>query len=112
MTAEQKGHMPNVQYGEQFNQLLQLAREAVPEVDARLWPKPIAVRLSFLTGPMLEATYMEIETYVRQVLNLLPERASDAVAGVRWSRRAPCFRGSGREPKTEEDRHEAWRPAW
>jgi hypothetical protein len=73
MTAKEKDRVPAVQYGQQFNKLLQLAKEAAPAVDARLWPQSVGATGPIGLAPVANARYVEIETYVRQIISLVPE---------------------------------------
>ncbi len=48
----------------EFDRLLELAREARPEIDARLWPTPLG------TGSPA-ASYFEVEVYANQAMWLV-----------------------------------------
>jgi len=71
MPAKEKEKTPLHQYGDQFNTLLALAKEVVPNVDARLWPKPVET-FNEMGASGTGARYGEIETYIRMILNNLP----------------------------------------
>jgi hypothetical protein len=73
MGPKEREQQPTAQFAEDFNRLLVLAKEAAPEVDARLWPKPLEFSpRANMTEPGVRARYAEIETYARQVLDLVP----------------------------------------
>lgn len=65
LTQAERQCEPSVEYVESYNQLLELAKEAVPDVDARLWPStvPTSVR------------YAELLTYANQICALVPPSA-------------------------------------
>jgi len=62
LPAKQKEKMASSQYCEDANRLLELAREAIPEVDPRLWPTPLKPE------DQQSFRYVEIETFVLRVL--------------------------------------------
>lgn len=73
MSAKERDQQPLPQFAADFNTLLELAKESAPEVDARLWPKPLELfERAQMMQPGVRARYVEIETYARQVLDLVP----------------------------------------
>ena len=62
LPAKQKEQMASSQYCEDANRLLELAKEAIPEVDPRLWPTPLK------PNDQQGFRYVEIETFVLRVL--------------------------------------------
>jgi hypothetical protein len=72
MSAKEREQQPTIQFASDFNALLELAKEAAPEVDARLWPMPVEMFQREMMQPGVRARYVEIETYARQVLDLVP----------------------------------------
>lgn len=81
MTAKQKESSPTVQFCERFNTVLELAKEARPQVDARLWPKPFEPYETVGGMMHVETRYSEIESYARQVLANLPGPAPGVYSG-------------------------------
>lgn len=73
LTAKEREQPPTVQYGREFNRLLELAKEAVPNIDDRLWPEPVGFKKPEYFDEITNATYGEIETYAHQIVNLIPE---------------------------------------
>jgi hypothetical protein len=57
---------PNVPFCNRYNQILVLAKEAVPGIDERFWPSPIERQ------DISDTRYVDIQTYALQILNLLP----------------------------------------
>jgi hypothetical protein len=66
LPEKRKEQFASVQYCEELNRLLELAKEAVPGIDARLWPTPIPI-----DGPTT-VRYVEIETIAHRIVALLP----------------------------------------
>ncbi len=73
MTAKEKERVSAVQYGRQFNKLLELAKEAAPAIDTSLWPQSVGQTEPISLAPVTNARYVEIETYVRTIISLVPE---------------------------------------
>lgn len=72
MTPKQKEEAPSYSFGQEFNKLFDLAKEADPSIDARLWPTPLGSGESEDMAPKTaNARYVEIEAYARQVAILL-----------------------------------------
>lgn len=71
LSAKQREQMPSRQFAEQFNRLLEVARETAPQVDHRLWPPPLEVT-EHMGVVQVSSRYAEIETYARQVLARFP----------------------------------------
>ncbi len=71
LPAKQKEPMASSQYCEDANRLLELAKEASPEVDPRLWPTPLKPK------DQQGFRYVEIETFVRRVLLQLQDATID-----------------------------------
>ncbi len=61
-------------FARRFNELLVLAQAVAPDTDQRLWPKPVAIQDAGGGPTRALASYVELETYARQVLDLLPPR--------------------------------------
>jgi hypothetical protein len=62
LPAKQKEQMASSQYCEDADRLLELAKEAIPEVDPRLWPTPLEPK------DQHSFRYVEIETFVLRIL--------------------------------------------
>jgi len=74
LTAKEREQRPSGAYGNNFNNVLHLAKEAAPQIDDRLWPKPVEVyEVAFHDGSCTRSRYSELETYARQILSLLPQ---------------------------------------
>lgn len=68
---------PGAQFGRDYNRLRDLAREAAPDIDARLWPEAVALRPG-PDGELCAGSYLEIETYARQIMELARLGLGDA----------------------------------
>lgn len=71
MSQKERQDTPNKQYGERFNDILALAKEAMPQIDQRLWPKPLEFISPQFGAAITVARYAEIETYARQILAIV-----------------------------------------
>lgn len=72
MPPKQKEQAPAYGFGQEFNRLLDQAKEADPSIDARLWPTPLGSGESEEMAPKTtNARYVEIEAYARQIAGLL-----------------------------------------
>jgi hypothetical protein len=71
MSAKERQEKPYNQFGERFNEVLCLAKEALPTVDVRLWPKPLEITNPHFGPGHAVATYGEIETYARQIQSIV-----------------------------------------
>jgi hypothetical protein len=78
LTAKQREQPPFAGYARDFNALLELAKEAVPDLDPRLWPQPLQI-VDHGMGEQVLARYAEIETYARQIVNHIPTGISATV---------------------------------
>jgi hypothetical protein len=66
--------VPHAHYGHDCNTLLLLALEACPELDERLVGNPVPIRTLPSGQEVCDASFAEIETYARQVLEQLSLR--------------------------------------
>ncbi len=66
LPAKQKEQMALSQCCEDANRLLELAKQASPEVDPRLWPTPL------IPEDQHSFRYVEVETFVLRVLGVSP----------------------------------------
>jgi hypothetical protein len=71
MSQKERQDKPNMQYGERFNEVLALSKEALPQIDQRLWPKPVEFITPQFGAAITVASYAEIETYARQILSIV-----------------------------------------
>lgn len=63
--------VPHAHYGRDCNTLLLLALEACPELDERLLGNPVPIRTLSAGQEACDASFAEIETYARQVVEQL-----------------------------------------
>jgi hypothetical protein len=59
--------MATLQFANEFNELLQLAKDVSPTVEERLWPPALTIE-----GSHVVARYVEVEAYLNQIMNLVP----------------------------------------
>jgi hypothetical protein len=71
LPRSQYAAVPRGHFGRDYNTLRKLALEALPGLDDRLLGKYVTVHALDGTGEACDATYVEIETYARQILEQL-----------------------------------------
>lgn len=70
LPRSQYGATPNGQLAREYNRLRELALDVVPGLDRRLLPEEVQLRRT-AAGELSAASYVEIETYARQVMEQL-----------------------------------------
>lgn len=81
MSAKERETQVSKYYAERFNSLLDLAKQAMPDVEAARWPKPIGIRvIQNNLGGNGEATYADI----RAVLADLNAIVAQGVTPPTW----------------------------
>lgn len=75
MSAKERQEKPYKQFGERFNEVLSLAKETLPTIDPRLWPKQLEFSSPQFGPSHAVATYGEIETYARQIQSIVVQHA-------------------------------------
>jgi len=83
LSVKERAAQPYAQYGERFNQVLALAKEALPAIDSRLWPPAIEVPRARMGPSHAAATYAEIETYAKQLLRILGQHSALPAGPIR-----------------------------
>lgn len=74
LTEKERTLEPTKAFGENYNNLLALSKEAVPSVDPRRWPAPLGFRDTAAEGVSFTITrYVEIVSYLKQVGAILSE---------------------------------------
>ena len=66
-------------YAQEINKLIELAKEADPEVDARLWPAPIPMQDVDGVAVQVFGTYESVMTAARRIVANLPRGIAMAV---------------------------------
>ena len=72
LSPKEREQQPSAALGENYNNVLQLAKESMPGINARLWPKPVEVYESASGRHLTRGTYADLETFARQITHLLP----------------------------------------
>ncbi len=68
LPRSQYSTVPNGQFGQDYNLLRSLTLEALPHLDPRLIGKEIEIRRSAEGAEVCTASYVEIETFARQIM--------------------------------------------
>ncbi|MFW9571090.1 hypothetical protein ACCP99_03445 [Xanthomonas sp. NCPPB 3443] len=73
LSAKEREQQPYKEFGENYNSLLSLAKEALPNIDPRRWTPAVAIHQSATATAKTNATYAEIHSYLVQLLSILSE---------------------------------------
>lgn len=74
MTSNQREQLPMKEFGERYNCLLELAKEVVPNIDPRRWPKPVTFApYGQADRIMTSARFVELEAYIREIEAVVPQ---------------------------------------
>ncbi len=74
MTEKEALLEPSKAFGENYNSLLNLARETVPAADSRRWPPMLGYRDTAFEGQSFTVSrYVEIVCYLKQISAILSE---------------------------------------
>lgn len=73
ITAKERGEAPSKDFCENYNSLLTLAKEAMPNEDSRRWPPSIMVKQPSMGEAASDARYVEVHAYLKQCAAVLAE---------------------------------------
>lgn len=79
LSAKVREQPPYKEFGEHYNKLLVLAKEAMPKVDARRWPPSLQVKTATNGPSHVDARYVEIHSYMNQIAVILAEEVDPLV---------------------------------
>lgn len=71
--AKERGEAPHKEFGENYNNLLSLAKEVMPHADARRWPPAVQIHTPAMGQLSTVARYVEIHAYLKQIQAILAE---------------------------------------
>jgi hypothetical protein len=80
LSAKEREQRPYREFGENYNNLLSLAKEAMPSVDSRRWPPALTITLAAMGPSHLDARYVEIHAYMKQIISILAEATEGPLA--------------------------------
>lgn len=72
LTAKERARHPMMGYAKELNKLIELGKEAAPDVDPRLWPEPIRME-EFGGAEQVFGTFEDVLTAARRIVGLLPK---------------------------------------
>lgn len=72
LTTKEREQKPLPGFGENYNLLLSLAKEAAAGAEDRRWPPMVTIHES-VANPTTNARYVEIHSYLRQIQAILNE---------------------------------------
>lgn len=73
ISAKEREQKPYPQFGENYNNLLSLAKESMESADPRRWPPSVEIHKPAMGVASTNATYVEIYSYFKQMLSILSE---------------------------------------
>ena len=73
LPAKERELKPTKQFADNYTQLLALAKEAMPDVDARRWPPEAKIHTPAGGQATSELRYTEIHSFLEQLLAILGE---------------------------------------
>lgn len=82
LSAKEREQKPHQQFAENYNNLLSLAKEAMPSIETRRWPPEVVIHRPAMGIPSANSTYVEIHSYYKQLLTILSEGTEPPVAGI------------------------------
>ncbi|MGY4888940.1 UNVERIFIED_CONTAM: hypothetical protein EX528_00680 [Xanthomonas axonopodis] len=73
LSAKEREQQPFKEFGDNYNSLLSLAKEVLPNIDPRRWTPTVTTDQSGTATAKANATYAEIHSYFTQLLAILSE---------------------------------------
>jgi len=81
LTSKEREELPGGQFAENYNTLLDLAKESMPTADSRRWPPHVETRRAAMAESRSTARYVEIYAYYKQIMAILSESLETPPAG-------------------------------
>ena len=73
LPAKERETKPSAAFAENYNTLLALSKEAMPDVDARRWPPDALIHAPAMGLKSSELRFTEIHSFLEQILAILGE---------------------------------------
>lgn len=73
LPAKERESKPSATFADNYNNLLALSKEAMPEADARRWPPAASVLRPSMGQPSCEVRFTEIHAFLEQLQAILGE---------------------------------------
>ena len=73
LPAKERESKPSRAFTENYNSLLALSKEAMPDVDARRWPPSASIHTPAMAQQSSELRFTEIHSFMEQMLAILGE---------------------------------------
>ena len=73
LPAKERDQKPSKLLVNNYNQLLLLAKEAMPTVDSRRWPPEATINTPAMGLPTSDARFTELHAFLEQVSSILAE---------------------------------------
>lgn len=82
ISAKEREQSPHKAFADNYNNLLALAKEAMPSLDARRWPPLVEILTPSMGLPTAKARYIEFHSYLKQIEAILASGIEPAWGGV------------------------------
>lgn len=73
LPAKEREVKPSKTFADNYNNVLALAKEAMPDVDARRWPSGAPIHTPSMGHASSELRFTEIHSFMEQILAILSE---------------------------------------
>lgn len=80
--AKEREQAPHKEFAENYNNLLALAKKAMPKIDSRRWPPEVQIHTPAMGLPSAKARYVEFHSYLKQIEAILASGIEPAWGGV------------------------------
>lgn len=82
VSAKEREQYPHKAFADNYNNLLALAKEAMPETDPRRWPPVVEIHIPSMGFSTAKARYVEFHSYLKQIEAILAAGIEPAWGGV------------------------------
>ena len=82
LSPKEREKKPNAHFADDYNRLLKLAKEALPQVPEIRWPAEIGKTNPAMGPNHANANYVEIHSYLNQVLAILSQNVEPPMGGM------------------------------
>ena len=69
--AKEREQYPHKAFADNYNNLLALAKEALPETESRRWPHVVEIHEPSMGFSSAKARYVELHSYLKQIETIL-----------------------------------------
>ena len=81
LSAREREERPYRHFGENYNKLLALAKEALPSAIPSRWPPALTITTASVGPSHVDARYVEIHSYMKEIISILAEESERPMIG-------------------------------